>query len=739
MKRPCILLLTACLLGELLGYYLSMVWLGFGLTLTPAAALIIQKNLKNHKIKKSYIITFFFIFIIFIFRIKYEIYSMNNYTEKHLENTREFKTKIKNISFKGDNVIFSGEGVIVYLKQGEYKGDIYLGNIVNFKGEIERIKPGTNPGEFDTESYYKTKGIYYRMRGKNYSIINRSFNPVRQMFFIGRQYLGSAIDSIFKENTAGIIKAIILGMRQDLDKDVYKMYQKNGIAHLLAISGLHVSVLGIGLYKFLRKICHAKFSTSAIISSLSLLVYGMLVGEGVSIVRAAGMLIIYFIAEVYGRSYCLISALCISAAIICLISPFELFNVSFQLSFGAVLSLGAPITYILKKFKGCTKIFNTLTVSIGVQILTLPIILYYFYTFPLYAFILNILVIPLMSVVLYSSLISLFLYIFNIFLYKYICFIPSVILKLYTFLCEIVKLLPQHNVVFGRPEGFKIIFYYTYVFLIIALAVRIKKKCMLLLTIPSILILFPFFKRDEAVFLDVGQGDGIYMHIKDMDILIDGGSTSNKNFGEYTLEPFLLYKGVGDIEMSFISHSDIDHISGVLYILESDIKIKNIFLPYQAMEDASYDEIKLKAQAAGSNIKYISRGDSFENKNFKIDCLWPDKEEKEDVNEESEVLLMEIKGKRILFTGDIGKVSEESILNLGSIGRVDILKVAHHGSRYSSLEAFIEDTRPEYAIISYGEKNTYGHPGKETLETLNKYGCEIFETAKTGAIEVELR
>lgn len=739
MKRPCILLIIACLLGELLGYYLSMFWLGVGIVLTPAIFLIIQKNLKNHKIKRSYIITFFFILIIFILRIKYEIFSMNTCIEKHLENTRETDTKVNNISFKGDNAIFFCDGIIVYLKGDEYEGDICLGNTVNFKGEIERIKPGTNPGEFDGESYYKTKGIYYRMRGKSYSIINGNVNPVRQVFFIGRQYLGAAVDNIFNDETAGIIKAIILGVRQDLDKDVYKMYQKNGIAHLLAISGLHVSVLGIGLYKFLRKICHAKFFTSAIISSLFLLAYGMLVGEGVSIIRAAGMLIIYFIAQVYGRSYCLISALCVSAAMICLISPFEFFNVSFQLSFGAVLSLGAPVAYILKKFKGGTKIFDILTVSIGVQILTLPIILYYFYTFPLYAFLLNILVIPLMSIVLYSSLISLLLYIFNIFLYKYICFVPAVILKLYVFLCGFVKLLPQNSIVFGRPEGFKIILYYTYVFLIIALAVKIKKKYLLLLTIPSILILFPFFKRDEAVFLDVGQGDGIYMHIKDMDILIDGGSTSNKNLGEYTLEPFLLYKGVGDIEMSFISHSDIDHISGVLYLLESDIKIKNIFLPYQAMEDASYDEIKLKAQAAGSNIRYISRGDSFRNKDFKIDCLWPDKEPKEDVNEGSQVLLMEIKGKRILFTGDIGKVSEESILKLGSIGKVDILKVAHHGSRHSSLEAFIKDTMPEYAVISYGSKNTYGHPGKETLETLNKYGCEIFETAKRGAIEVELR
>ena len=522
------------------------------------------------------------------------------------------------------------------------------------------------------------------------------------------------------------------------------MYQQNGIAHLLAISGLHVSLLGIGLYKLLRKILQRSFLFSAGFASIFLLFYGLLVGDGVSIARAGVMLVLYFIAEVLGRSYCLISALCISAVIICLISPFEVFGLSFQLSFGAVLSLGGVLSFVLKKLKKekknfSEKVFEVMLVSIGVQILTLPLILYYFYTFPVYAFLLNIVVIPLMSFVLYSSILSLVFNIVGVFLYKYISLIAVGILDFYEFICAAASHLPLHRLVFGRPDIIQIFIYYTVLTVLTALTIFKKKRVFLLLCIPSVFILFPFFKRDEVIYLDVGQGDGIYMHIDNNDILIDCGSTSKLSLGEYTMEPFLLYKGVDDIEMSFVTHSDIDHISGVLYLLESDIRIENLYLPYQAMNDTSYDELKKKAANRGTNIMYLSRGDHLNLGHLKIECLWPDKKPKENVNEQSQTFIVEAFDKRLLFTGDIGRSSEESILKYGDIGKVDILKVAHHGSKNSSLKAFVENVSPTYAVISYGKNNHYGHPSDETLKTLKENGCTIYETAKMGAVEVKLR
>ena len=746
MKRPCVLIVTACLLGELMGCYISILKLGV-ICVIPVSVCLILVFKKIIQIKKIYILIFFTFFIIFTLRIKYEIQFEREFVSQNVYNKKgnEYVCKnIKSISFKDDMVIFTSRGMIYYLDVNKFYGDISIGNSVSFYGKVEEIKSNPNPGEFDAKNYYRTKGIYCKMTVKKYTVTDKRCDFVGDFFFNLRQYLSKRIESIFDEKTAGLIKAILLGVRADLDKDVYKMYQKNGIAHLLAISGLHVSLLGIGLYKLLRKILQRSFLFSAGFASIFLLFYGLLAGDGVSIARAGVMLVLYFIAEVIGRSYCLISALCISAVIICLISPFEVFGVSFQLSFGAVLSLGGVLSFVLKKLKKekknfGEKVFEVMLVSIGVQILTLPLILYYFYTFPVYAFLLNIVVIPLMSLVLYSYILSLVFNIVGVFLYKYISLIAVGILNFYEFICAAASCFPLHRLVFGRPDIIQIFIYYTVLTVLAALAIFKKKRFFLLLCIPSVFILFPFFKRDEVIYLDVGQGDGIYMHIDDNDILIDCGSTSKLSLGEYTMEPFLLYKGVDDIEMSFVTHSDIDHISGVLYLLESDIRIENLYLPYQAMNDASYNELKQKAANCATNVVYLSRGDHLNLGHLKIECLWPDKEPKENVNEQSQTFIVEAFDKRLLFTGDIGKSSEESILKYGDIGKVDILKVAHHGSKNSSLKAFVENVSPTYAVISYGKNNHYGHPSSETLDTLRENGCIIYETAKMGAIEVKLR
>ena len=746
MRRPCILIVTACLLGELLGYYISILKLGV-ICVIPVSVCFILVFKKIIQIKKIYILIFFIVFSIFTLRIKYEIRFEKEFVSQNMNNVKENSGicgNIKSISFKDDRVIFISKGMIYYLDADKFDGDIHIGNKVCFYGKVEQISSGSNPGEFDAKSYYRTKSIYCKIAVKKYTVVDKSYDFAGQFFFNLRQYLIRRIDSIFDNKSAGLIKAIILGVRADLDRDVYKMYQKNGIAHLLAISGLHVSLLGIGLYKLLRKVLQRSFLFSAGFSSIFLLFYGLLVGDGVSIARAGSMLVLYFIAEVLGRSYCLISALCISATAICLISPFEVFGVGFQLSFGAVLSLGGVLAFVLKKLKkakkSCSeKIFEIILVSVGVQVLTLPLVLYYFYSFPVYAFLLNIVAIPLMSFVLYSAILSLVLNIISLFLYKYIGLIAVCILNFYEFICTAASHLPYHRIVFGRPGFTQILIYYTVLAIVATLSIFKRKRVILLLCIPSVFILFPFFRNDEVVYLDVGQGDGIYMHVDDMDILIDCGSTSKLSLGEYTMEPFLLYKGVDDIEMSFVTHSDIDHISGVLYLLDSDIRIKNLYLPYQAMNDASYDELKQKAINSGTNVMYLSRGDHLKLGHLKIDCLWPDKNPKENVNEQSQTFIIEAFDKRLLFTGDIGKGSEESILKYGDIGRVDILKVAHHGSKNSSLKAFIENVSPTYAVISYGKNNHYGHPSPKTLDTLREKGCIIYETAKMGAIEVKLR
>ena len=251
MRRPCILIVTACLLGELLGYYLSILKPAV-ICVIPVSVCFILVFKKTIQIKKIYILIFFIVFSIFTLRIKYEIRFEKEFVSQNMNNVKENSGicgNIKSISFKDDRVIFISKGMIYYLDADKFDGDIHIGNKVCFYGKVEQISSGSNPGEFDAKSYYRTKSIYCKMAVKKYTVVDKSYDFAGQFFFNLRQYLIRRIDSIFDNKSAGLIKAIILGVRADLDRDVYKMYQKNGIAHLLAISGLHVSLLGIGLYK----------------------------------------------------------------------------------------------------------------------------------------------------------------------------------------------------------------------------------------------------------------------------------------------------------------------------------------------------------------------------------------------------------------------------------------------------------------------------------------------------------
>jgi len=245
MKRPCVLIVIACLLGELLGYYFSIYRLAVGMTIA-AVVLIILKFKKIIKLKLIYFLIFFLICSIFILRIKYEIQYMNNFIADvdNDEKNTSLCGRVKNIIFKDDNVMIICEGVIYHLKDEIFLDAIRIGNEVKFEGRLEEISKGTNPGEFDAKSYYKTKSIYIKMSVSDYMVVDKSCDNIGEFFFSLRKYLNAKIDDTFEPDRAGFIKAVILGMRGELDKGTYRLYQRSGIAHILAISGLKYLIFG---------------------------------------------------------------------------------------------------------------------------------------------------------------------------------------------------------------------------------------------------------------------------------------------------------------------------------------------------------------------------------------------------------------------------------------------------------------------------------------------------------------
>ena len=228
----------------------------------------------------------------------------------------------------------------------------------------------------------------------------------------------------------------------------------------------------------------------------------------------------------------------------------------------------------------------------------------------------------------------------------------------------------------------------------------------------------------------MGQGDGIYLDAGE-DVMIDGGSSSTKKIGEYTIEPFLKSKKTGDIEKAFISHADGDHVSGMLYLAETgEIRIRELYLPWCAEDDENYDEIRGIAE----HVNYLRAGDTVQLKRGIITCLYPgDETASDDMNDQSLVLLYEEENFSALFMGDASIEAEQKLKHLKP---VTVLKVGHHGSKTSTGEELLEQTKPKLAVLSYGEGNRYGHPSPETVELLEANGIKILRTAERGAITV---
>ena len=259
------------------------------------------------------------------------------------------------------------------------------------------------------------------------------------------------------------------------------------------------------------------------------------------------------------------------------------------------------------------------------------------------------------------------------------------------------------------------------------------------LIILSLCILcFPINRPSEVTFLDVGQGDAIFLRTEQgITCLIDGGSTTVSDVGTYRILPFLKARDVSALDYLFLSHMDADHISGAEELLKDQfhgIPIHNLCLS-ALPEDETRLRLEKEARRFGTNLLYISRGTVFQEENAKIRCLSPAKnQKKEDENENSQVLLVDLNGLRFLFTGDLGEEGEQELLASGLDLEADILKVGHHGSRYSTSEAFLQAIRPKLAVISCAKENRYGHPAPETVQRLERAGCRIFYTMKSGAI-----
>ncbi|MCQ2401257.1 MAG: DNA internalization-related competence protein ComEC/Rec2 [Lachnospiraceae bacterium] len=626
----------------------------------------------------------------------------------------------------------------------------------------------TNPGEFDYALYLKSLGISdeaARKRLKEKEPDPGSWLEV-SLDRLNRK-AGSVLDGNLSEHDAGIMRAMLLGDKSEMDTAVKELYQSSGIAHLLAVSGLHVSLIGMSLYSILRKKVKVPVLASVITASVATFAYSLFTGGSGSSLRAAIMLIISLLAILSGRTYDLVSSLSIAAVILLLWRPYMILQNGFQLSFGAIVGIFAGSSLTSEGvFRSSAKdegIFNKalkmILPAFSVTMFTLPTIAADYFYIPMYSVLLNVIVIPLMTVVMVSGILTLFsgmiLPAGRIRGLVSLAFSAPghYVLKLYEILCDFTARLPYSGVLLGKAGPWQVIIYYILLCFVITV---LRRACLtgskrilagvcgiiLLLILPSAV---KYHETDGfyVCAVDVGQGDCFHIHYGKTDVLIDGGCSGYDKIGPNTIEPYLLSKGISRISLVIVSHADSDHINGIEYLISEDskVEVERIMLPAMAKKDDKYKTF-LESEIP---VQYSKKGEELRSDNgILLKCLYSAEEGPalNDTNRQSSVYLLGFKGFRMLFTGDITKEDEMIVCSLYEEGAdlkgIDVLKAAHHGSKTATSETFVDRVRPEYALLSYGEGNRFGHPHEETLVTLSEHGVKVLETAKMGAVTIKV-
>lgn len=628
-----------------------------------------------------------------------------------------------------------------------------LGQNIKLSGQWESFSHATNPGQFDFADYYAVLNIAGKLTECSVEAKGSEYWHLRELLYQLRCVLEERLYQALPEKEASILAKMLLGESGSLDKEIKELYQRNGIVHILSISGLHITMIGMCVYGLLRK-CSCPVLPAVAAGMVILLLYGCMTGFGVSSIRAIGMFSIHMLGEITGRTYDMLTAISLVMAAMLLRNSRWIFHSGFLLSFASVSAMGClfpilPLEEVtLKKsavpppliirflIRRCGGLVKGLWASCAISIFTLPITLYFFYEVPVYGAFVNLLVLPFVGIVMGLGI--------GVMIMPEASWLiqgEHIILNGYEKVCLLFERLPYHTWCPGRPKLWQIIVYYAGIFLVLWLC-RKKNRWYVLSITGLILLLGLRFGSDTTVsFLDVGQGDCIVVMTEEgHNFMFDCGSSSNK-VAENIVEPFLKYHGVDALDGVFISHPDKDHISGILDMLDSrNIDIACIYLP---MVDRScrdgYEEIL--SRVTDQAVRYYGAGDWLASENLKITCLHPEKGLEALPNVYSGCFLLEVQKISILLTGDVEAKGEDllqEILDERGIEKVDVLKVAHHGSKNSTDEDFLEQINPIVSVISCGRNNMYGHPHAELVERLAASGSKVMTTPENGAITVNV-
>lgn len=628
-----------------------------------------------------------------------------------------------------------------------------------FEGQLTQPQGVRNPGGFNYRRYLAQKGVGASIFAYPYTIETwdrkSRFSLIRAGMNI-RDRIVHVIDNSLPHQQAGLLNGMLIGYREGLSDEVQEAFSNAGLTHIMAVSGANVAFLILPL-SFLLKLLGIGKKLSKLVIIAFLILFVFVTGFEPSVLRAVLMAGVILLSEVLYKKPDTYAAIAFSCILLLVISPCMLFNIGFQLSYAA--TLGIVMLYKnIKKLITCKFVPNKVAEIIGgtlaAQLGVLPITLIHFNKLSLISIIPNILVAPILGLITILGMLMAILGQFSLYLSTLIGYLNNIFLSAVLYVTKWSSGVSFAAITTVTPSLIMGAAYYVVIWFLFwykplkGISLKLRHGAAVL-SIIAVFFLTGTLKPAcmEVTFLDVGQGDCAFIRTyTGKTVLIDGGGSTNPNniskVGERVVIPFLLDSGICSLDAVIATHPHSDHIQGLGDVLKG-LGTKRLIIP-SIENDAGFEELLSTAGSKNIPVTRCSEGDRIRLDDRTVMQVlnppgnWPGDEES--FNNASLVLKLSYGHTSILFTGDVEAEVEERIVSSGteddidvSLLDVDVLKVAHHGSAYSSGKAFLDAVDPQAAIISVG-RNNFGHPSEKVLNLLKESNVECFRTDECGAV-----
>lgn len=643
-------------------------------------------------------------------------------------------------------VIYFPRGISSKSEKEKYEQFAY-GASCEITGSTNVSNESRNPGQFDFRDYLLKQGITQQVIVDSLDDINCQGSSLLSKIYTTRMDLMDIVAQKMSPMTGAWLSALVLGDDTGLDEEIVELFQRWGLSHILAISGLHVGLIVSLVYFIIVKLNIVTKEKAQWIMIFFLPLYAMIAGGQPSVWRASMMALMFIILNKTRLKLSVTDTLSIVFLLLILFDKYIVYHIGFQLSFTVTFGLVVSrqlLTNIESSF------FQVLYISFIAQMMILPLQFIYFTTFQPLSMILNVLVVPYFSLfviplmfllLLFSPMPHFLMTIADTFFIS----VHDIFLVVIHFIDRIANI----PIFIGEfPIVLVVVYYMLFYLLMRSLQNRQQlqavKHGVFLVVLIICVAARPFFSPIGTVtMLDIGNGDAFVVELpyRKGVFFIDIGATlsftdfkpSNKVY-QQIIKPYLYARGITKIDAIFLSHEHIDHMGSVPYLLD-DMKVDEIIISnhYKASDEeiSLWEKENVALRRVGPSETVTVKGQTFQ-----VLGLTNDQHSE---NENSLVLYTELGGKRWLFTGDIGKETERKFMKIYDQLSVDVLKVGHHGSQTSTDPDFIQAIGPEYALISVGVNNSYDHPAVEVIETLLDKNVEILRTDESGAVQYRFK